>query len=139
MPHSHCHVTPNSLEGTVKKVYEDGKYAVKLDNGLGPLMFTPKNMALLPPSGGSGGAAGGVGGRAEPSRGARIDNDEQVMSVMSSTNNIGRFAVTSDAQLALSAAKPGKSFLLTAANTSGRMIHREETESGRLVTNTDFL
>ena len=81
---------------------------------------------------------GGGGGGTETLHRAHVHNDAPAMSTMSA-NVKGEIPVTSDARLALSAAKPGQGHLMTAENTSGRFIRRDETGSGRLFTNTGFL
>mmetsp|Transcript_64710 Transcript_64710/g.179789 ORF Transcript_64710/g.179789 Transcript_64710/m.179789 type:complete len:94 (-) Transcript_64710:37-318(-) len=91
------------------------------DDGVGP----SRNTAPIPTSGG--------GGDTET-----LHIDTPAMSTMSA-NTKGKVVVTSDWRLALSAAMPGQDHRMTAENTSGRVIHRDETESGRLFTNVDSL
>jgi len=81
---------------------------------------------------------GGGGGGTETLHRAHVHNDAPAMSTMAA-NVKGEIVVTSNERLALSAAMPGQGHLMTAENTSGRVIRRDMTESGRLFTNTDFL
>ena len=55
---------------------------------------------------------------------------------MSSMVKTGRFAVTSDPILALKAAEPNQSYRM-AESRSGRVMHREMSPSGRMITRFD--
>ena len=82
---------------------------------------------------------GGGGGGTETLHSAHVHSDTAPAMNTMAANVKGEIPVTSDWRLALSAAMPGQGHLMTAENTSGRVIRRDETESGRPVTNTDFL
>ena len=98
-----------------------------MDVGVG----ASRDTAPIPTPGGGGGETGTL-------HSAHVHSDAPPMYTMSA-NTKGEIPVTSDWRLALSAARPGQGHLMTAENTSGRVIRREETESGRLVTNVDSL
>ena len=81
----------------------------------------------------------GGGGETEALYSVHVHSDAPATSTMSA-NTKGEIAVTSDWRLALSAARPGQSHRMTAENTLGRVIRREETDGvWELFTNVDSL